>query len=227
MNLVGFKSARYDLEGVKVSSLGRAFPNAYLETDEPPRRILREKGLALVSMFGASYFGLTILLLSIFDSDYNPIAQVASDYGVGRYALEMYLGFLIGGISLVAFAIGLGRSHVSRKSRVGTILLFVAGLILLLDSYFTTDLEGAPSTLHGTIHGFGGLVFFVAAPLGILLITRQLGRGRFLACALSLLFGYGLLVASSALSLNAGGLAERMIIESILVPVAYSSLSIG
>ena len=52
--------------------------------------------LARVGVLGVSYFGLTILLLSLLDPDYNPISQAASDYGVGRFAIKMTLGFLVG-----------------------------------------------------------------------------------------------------------------------------------
>jgi hypothetical membrane protein len=214
-------------DGMRISKMTRAFPNAYLETDEPPRGLLRERGLALVSMVGTLYFGLTVLLLSLFDPDYNPISQVASDYGVGRYAFEMNVGFLIGGIGLIAFALGLARQNGRLKSRAGAGLLFVAGLILVMDSYFTTNLEGAPSTLSGTIHGFGGLIFFTTAPLGVLLTTRKQGRSRFLATLSALIVGFGLLVAGSLASLNVGGLAERIIIEAILLTVSYSSLSLA
>jgi hypothetical membrane protein len=201
----------------------RAFPNAYLETDEPPRRILRELAFTLVAVLGESYFALTVLLLSLFDSDYNPITQVASDYGVGRYAFEMNLGFFIGGIGLIAFALGLAKQHGRLRSRAGSVLLFLAGSVLVMDSYFTTSIEGTAPTLHATIHGFGGLIFFITAPVGVLLISRRTGRMRFSITLLALLVGFGLLVASSVLSLNAGGLAERIIIEAILWSVVFAA----
>src|SRR3989442_3631325 len=81
----------------------------------------RTRILALVAALGVAYFGSTILLLSLLTADYNPISEAASDYGVGRFALEMNLGFLIGGIGLVSLALALfpatNRSNVQGRPR--------------------------------------------------------------------------------------------------------------
>src|SRR5207253_4748651 len=111
-------------------------------------------------IFWGFLFGLVILLLSLLDTDYNPITQAASDYGVGRFAIEMNLGFFIAGIGMCAFALANVLQKQRIKSRVGPAFLFIAGVVLVMDSYFTTNAEGGPATLHGTIHGFGGLFFF-------------------------------------------------------------------
>jgi hypothetical membrane protein len=188
---------------------------------------LEGRALALVGAVGAIYFALTILLLSLFDPDYSPISQVASDYGVGRYALEMNLGFLVGGVGLIAFAVGLAKEAGRLRSRAGASLMFVAGSVLVINSYFTADLEGAALTFHGTVHAFGGLFFFVCAPIGVLLVTRKLGRRAFLATLLAVLFGFGLLAVGPLLSLDAGGLAERVIIWAVLLPVAFTSTGLS
>src|SRR5437899_5345828 len=102
----------------------------------------RTRILSLVSFFGVFYFGLVILLLSLLTADYNPITQAASDYGVGRFALEMNLGFLIGGIGLVSLALALFLQRPGPTSRAGPILLVIAGLVLVMDAFFTTNPEG-------------------------------------------------------------------------------------
>ena len=177
--------------------------------------------LVSVAIIGVSYFGLTILLLSILTTDYNPIIQLASDYGVGRFAIEMNLGFLIGGIGLIAFGLA-----ISRISRVGSVLLLIDGLVLILDSYFTTNIEGAPATFHGTIHGFGGAIFFFTAPVGMLLVSYRLGRSRFLPTLVAFIIVVIFEIANSALSLNAGGLAERVVLLVIFSSVIATSLSL-
>ena len=135
----------------------------------------RTRALARVAVLGVSYFGLTILLLSLLDPDYNPISQAASDYGVGRFAIEMNLGFLVGGVGLMAFAWALGRKGTNRRSKAGSTLFLIAGLVLIMDSYFTTNVEGGTVTLHGTIHGFGGFIFFITTPIGVLILSRKFG----------------------------------------------------
>src|SRR5438128_4165250 len=79
----------------------------------------RTRILSQVSFFGVFYFGLVILLLSLLDTDYNPITQAASDYGVGRFAIEMNLGFFIAGIGMCAFALANVLQKQRIKSRVG------------------------------------------------------------------------------------------------------------
>jgi hypothetical membrane protein len=145
-----------------------------------------------------------ILLLSLFDTDYNPITLAASDYGVGRFALEMNLGFLLGGMGMIAFAIAYYRQKTRPKSRVGSAFLFFAGLILIMDSYFTTYVGGGPTPFHAVIHGFGGLLFFISAPVGLLLVSRKISRMRLALTLVALLIGFVILGAPD----NASGLGS-------------------
>lgn len=174
---------------------------------------------AIVGAMGTAYFGLTILVLSLLDTDYSPVAQAASDYGVGRFALEMNLGFFIGGIGLLAFAVSIFRSERPRTV-AGSVLFFIASLMLFIDSYFTTNIEGDPATLHGTIHGFGGLIFFITAPIGVILVTRKLDRIKLGAAVTGLIVGFFLLAVNAGLS----GLAERIILLVIFSTVIFGSL---
>jgi hypothetical membrane protein len=198
-----------------------AFPNAYFDTDVPPRRLSQERIIASISVLGTSFFGLTILALTLFDPDYNSISQAASDYGVGRFALEMNLGFFVGGIGLIAFAWLIGRKDAVTKSRAGSALFLIAGFVLMMNSYFTTNVEGGPSSLHGTIHGLGGFVFFVTAPVGTILVSRKFGRGRIVANIIGLIVGFSLLAVNAGLS----GLAERAILLVIFSVVILDSIS--
>ena len=178
-----------------------------------------KRTLVPLAILGVSYFGLTILLLSLLDPDYNPISQAASDYGVGRFAIEVNLGFLVGGLGLIAFAWAVGRKGTPRSSKAGSMLFFIAGLVLIMDSYFTTNIEGGPATMHGTIHGFGGLIFFVSAPIGVLLVSRKFGRERLLMAAAGLIIGFALLAVNAGLS----GLAERVILLVIFTSIIVTA----
>jgi hypothetical membrane protein len=192
-------------------------------TAEGPRAGVSTRILAQVAALGVSYFGLTILLLSLIDTDYSPISEAASDYGIGRFAIEMNLGFLIGGIGLIAFAWAIGRRGTPRRSKVGSALFLVAGLVLIMDSYFTTNVEGGQATLHGTIHGFGGLVFFITAPIGVILVARKFGRQDLLLAVAGLIIGFALLALNAGLS----GLAERIILLVIFSSVIAVAIDIS
>ncbi len=137
--------------------------------------------------------------------------------------MVMNTGFFVGGIGMVAFALTVRSPTSNRGSRAGAVLLFIAGLVLIMDSYFTTNVESAPPTLHGTIHGFGGLIFFITAPVGVLVTARKFGTRRFVLTLAGLIVGFGLLLAN----LNLGGLAERVILFVIFSSVVVDSLSLA
>lgn len=181
--------------------------------------------LILVSVLGVLYFGLVILLLSTLTSDVNPVTEVASLYGIGPYAIEMNTGFFMGGIGMLAFAITIwSPSSGPYRSRVGAVLLFIAGLVLVMDSYFNTDPPAGPTTTHGIIHAFGGLFFFITGNLGLLTVARKFSRMRFLLTLTGVLVGFVLLADAS---LDAGGLAERLILLVIFASVIADALSLS
>ena len=180
------------------------------------------RGLALFSIFSIGYFGLVILVLSLFDSDYNPIALPASDYGVGRFALEMNLGFFVAGVGFLAFALANLRQKTQRKSKVASGFLFAAGLVLIMDSFFHTNLQGQPADTGALIHGFGGFLFFITAPVGILLVARKISRARFAVTLVALIIGFVILGAPD----NAGGLAERLILLVIFSSMIINALNL-
>ncbi len=202
-------------EGIK----SRAFPNAYVDVDEPPNRVPREKALAVVGMVGIACFGLTVLALHFAPTGYDPIRQVVSDYAVGRFAVEMELGFFAGGVGLVALAVAIALANQGRTSKSGASLLVVAGAALFIVGAFPTDIEGAAVTLHGTVHGILSLVVFTLSPVGMLLVSYAEGRRLFWTTASALLAAGSFVTAQITFSLDVAGLAERLF---ILVLVLWS-----
>lgn len=196
-------------------------------TEAKTKRSTTRGALRFVAVVGPAYFALVVFLLSVFDPDYNAITQVASDYGVGRFALVMNSGFLVAGVALIAFAFGFALQSTGVRSRAGSLLFVIAGSVLMMDSFFTTDLEGTPQTLHGLIHGFGGFFFFLSAPMGLLLVTSRLDRRRFLIAVTAVIISFASLVLNAALSVGAGGLAERIVIELLLSSVVYAAFGLS
>ncbi len=194
---------------------GSAFPNAYISTDEPPRRSALRAALCVTAMVGIGFLGLVILVLSLFSTDYSPVTQVASDYGVGRYALEMNAGFFLAGVGMLSLAVVTMTSNLRRSARVGGALLLPGGVALILNAFYQTDLEGAARTFHGLVHGLGGAVFFFTAPVALLLISAALGRRRFALTLGAFLAVVVALILNSAMALNASGLAERFLIGAV------------
>jgi hypothetical membrane protein len=189
-----------------------AFPNAYISTDEVPRRSFAAPVLCGLTVAGVGYLGVVILALSLAPTGYSPVSQVASDYGVGRYAGFMNAGFVAAGVGFLALAAVAAFSRKGRSGSAGSILLGVAGLSVMLDGLYHTDIEGAPVTSGGTVHALAGVAFFLAASLGLLLVSRGFGRRRFLLTLAALAFASASLALNSAFALDANGLAERIVI---------------
>jgi hypothetical membrane protein len=163
-------------------------------------------------MAGVGYLGAVILILSLAWTQYSPVTQVASDYGVGAFAPEMNAGFFLAGVGVISLAVAVIRSGATRGQKAGACLFLLDGLALAVNAFFQTDLEGAAGTLHGTIHAVGGVVFFFTSPVGILLVAHGFGRRWFRGALLSLALAVAALAGNGALGLNAGGLAERVLI---------------
>ena len=125
-----------------------AFPNAYVSTDELPRRSVAKRVLCAAAAVGVGYLGLVVLVLSLGSGVYDPVAQAAGDYGVGPYALEMNAGFLAAGVGVISLAAVMVLSERSRVVKAGGALFVPAGLALAVDAFYQADVGGPrrPST---------------------------------------------------------------------------------
>ncbi len=133
--------------------------------------------LSSAALAGIVYSGLSVLLLHFLPTGYNPVTQAVSDYGVGQYAVWMDLAFFAIGIGIVALALTLLRFDSSPTfGRIGPVLLGIGGASMFLLGLFPTDLEGAPSTTHGSLHNLLGLVGFLSLIAGTLVLSRRFGR---------------------------------------------------
>jgi hypothetical membrane protein len=202
-------SAQVSRRGAKKT---RAFPNAYVSTDEPPRRSVAKRALCVAAAAGVGYLGMIILSLSLLTSEYNPVTQYASDYGVGTFAALMNSGFVLAGVGIAALALAAYTSRRGRPGSAGSALLLISGVALIVDGFFHTDIEGAAPTLHGAIHNFAGVAFFVFAALGVLLVNRDQGGRAVMPMLLAVIVSFALLGLNGALALGVTGLAERIII---------------
>jgi hypothetical protein len=119
-------------------------------------------------MVGPVLFGLVITLLTLLQYDFlvglgwHPIAPSEvvwpSGLALGPYGWIQVANFVLFGVLLIAFAVGLHRGAVAGKwTPAGPVLIGVAGIAFIL-SGFKTDPYGIPETLHAWIHG---IAFFV------------------------------------------------------------------
>jgi hypothetical protein len=112
---------------------------------------------------------------------YDPWHQPVSALSLSGWGWEQIANFLLCGVLVTGFAIGLRRSlraltAVGRGPIWGPLLIAVVGVALIVAGVFVTNPAmgyppGTPDgpavtpTLHGTIHGFAGLIVFGVLPI--------------------------------------------------------------
>jgi len=194
-----------------------AFPNAYIETDELPGRLPWSRVLGLAGMIGIVYFGLTIAALHLEPTGYDPVRQAVSDYAVGPFGKVMAIGFFVGGLGLVSLSLSLLMSEVaSRTFKLGAAFLLIAGLALFSVGSFPTDIEGAVTTFHGTMHSALSQLVFSFGPIGLLLISLSYGKKWFLATLVVYAITGAFLALNLSRAMGMTGLSERFFILFLL-----------
>ena len=176
---------------------------------------LSPRVLSLVGMVGVAYLAATTVTLHLQPTGYDPVGQVVSDYAVGPFGIEMALGFFIGGVGVSALALAIFEASSRRTAKIGSGLLFIAGVALFALGAFPTDLDGAATTLHGTIHEILSAIIFSLGPIGMVLVSYSYGRKWVLATLLGFMATCVFAVIAQ-LAFGATGLAERGLIALLL-----------
>ena len=130
--------------------------------------------IATVAIVGVAYFVVIIVVLHFLRPDLNPIRRPTSEYAVGPYGFLMTSAFF--SISLASFALVIGlHQGISQRARsqVGLGLLGIWGVGVLIAMTFPIDVEGAPQTISGTIHGINGRLAFLSLTAGAILVSRR------------------------------------------------------
>jgi len=128
---------------------------------------------ALAGMIGPCLFGSVLVVLTVVEYDFmrslgwEPLSVSTSVWpsglALGPYGYVMTVAFLVNGLLVGVFALGLGQTLPrTTPSRLATTLLLLAGLAML-GLAFTTDAtnQATRATWHGTVHdlSFAGLGF--------------------------------------------------------------------
>jgi len=119
---------------------------------------------------GALLFPAVALVEGATRPGYNPWTHYVSELSLSEYGWMQVANFIIGGLLIVAAAVGLARAlPPGPGSSWGPRLVAAFGISLLVAGVFVTDpTYGYPTeaaaiasqTLHGTIHGINGLICF-------------------------------------------------------------------
>ena len=131
--------------------------------------------IATVSVIALSYFVSAVLLLHTLRTEINPAQHFLSEYALGHLGLLMTSAFVGLGLGALCLARALYRStEGASRSKVGSSLLAVFGILTLFAALFPTDPRGAPLTTIGILHIVAGLISFLALIPAMWLISKHL-----------------------------------------------------
>lgn len=120
-----------------------------------PETVIRDTrltiGLASIAVLGFAYLAVTLAALHLLRTDYDPVRQFMSDYGIGEYSMLANASFAVLGVATLSLAAGLLRT-VAPEARIAAALLAVAGASTFIIAIFPIDLEGEPHTASGDVH---------------------------------------------------------------------------
>jgi hypothetical membrane protein len=132
---------------------------------------------------GPILFILLFLLEGAIRPGYSAWHNFVSDLGESNQGWMQIANFLICGVLILCFALGLRQVFRSGKGSVwGPLLLGVFGLSLLIAGLFVTDpslgyypagTSSSTQTLHGTIHGANAPLAFGSLTLAIFVLARR------------------------------------------------------
>lgn len=136
-------------------------------------------------MMGPALFGSVLLALSALEYSFmlgigwQPIADPAgawpSGLALGPYGLVQVANFVVSGLLLAFFSLGLHLGTTNgHGSPLGPALLFVAGTAMALMGFETDPIRRVePRSLHGLIHDAGFVIFVLAFLAALFSLWRR------------------------------------------------------
>lgn len=157
--------------------------------DTQPRAYsLTTRLLIACGAIGPLLFILVFLIAGAIRPDYSAWHNFVSDLGESSQGWIQIANFLICGLLVFCFAIGLRQVFRSGKGAVlGPLLLAIFGLSLIVAGIFVTDpslgyyppgTSSSAHTLHGTIHGANAPVAFGSLALAIFVLAWRFASDR-------------------------------------------------
>ena len=196
---------------------------------------INTKALLTAGVVAGPLFTLMWIIESFTRPDYNPLRHPVSSLALGDFGWMQVANFIVAGLLMLAFALGLRRTLRSQTgSTWGPWLIAIWGIGLLGAGVFLTDpVSGYPlgtpelllnPTTQGALHDQFSLLGFLALTVACFLFsyrfTRQGERGWALYSAVTgLLFPMGIVLASVGFSQAEGlvefaGLVQRLTVTS-------------
>jgi hypothetical membrane protein len=148
-------------------------------------------------MVGPIFFVTVFTLEGWLRPGYHTLSMYVSDLSIGKSGWIQITNFIISGILIFIFSLGVAHEFQSGKaSKAGPILLSIIGICLIASGPFITDptvIFTNQSSWHGILHGLFGAIVFSLAPISCLIfyrrfrkdpIWRKFSRWTILACTI-------------------------------------------
>ena len=133
------------------------------------------KALCVCGVVAGPLFTVAWIVEDATRANYDPLRYPISSLSIGDAGWMQIAAFIITGLLVLAFAIGLQRALRPSSSVWGPALVGLAGIGLIGAGIFVTDpLNGYPSgtplipterTIHGILHDLFGIPFFLGLPI--------------------------------------------------------------
>ena len=127
------------------------------------------KTAPIFGIAGVCVFTLCFLLNGWLRTDsYDWLRNYVSDLSYFPYGWVQIINFLVIGLCMSVFALGVLRERISTP---GSVLLLIIAAFYFLSGPFVTDPMNTPRdqmTLHGTVHGILGAFVFSLSPIAAL-----------------------------------------------------------
>ncbi len=133
---------------------------------------------ALAGIVGPLLFTLTFFIQEAFRRDeFSPVAEPVSALEAGPNGWIQQVNFVVFGLMMLTFAIGLNRGvSPTRMGTLGPALLGVAGIGLFLAAAFPLREDAAGVTYDPGFHFVAGVTFFLSTSLALLALSRRLSK---------------------------------------------------
>jgi hypothetical protein len=143
---------------------------------------------AVAGMIGPVLFVVVLLALTAIQYDFmigigwrplrDPAGAWPSGLALGPYGWVQVWSFVLSGLLLMIFAVGLHLGTTNgRASRIGPALLFLAGTAMALMGFETDPIRRTgPRTVHGWIHDLAFVLFVLALLLTFFFLWRRLSK---------------------------------------------------
>jgi hypothetical protein len=142
---------------------------------QPERRRRSAALLALAGIAGPVIFVVTLLGQDVLRSDYDPLAAATADPMIGAWGWVQQANFIVLGLLLIAFAVGLHRGvRVAGPGVVASVLIGVSGLGMVVAALF--PLTEDASDFAAEVRDANNTVFGLSVGAGLILMSWRLIR---------------------------------------------------